>query len=1428
MSKKIFTLLLLLCCASQLWAETTLKSGSTYKFISVDSGKAMTNGNNGANDVRITLADIADGSLGQEWGLTEQGSGQFLIVNNNYGKALDMAPTVGVMVQWNVTSNANQIFAIQPVEGEDDVYQLLNASNTKEAVTAQTSGALKMASDLTSTATHFKVVDLGKEFPVSRQHYVIKAVASGQVLDNLKSFENNSRIKMVDYDAENAGQVWQLVTAPAGTFMVKSSTYGKAIDFALASTKNPLQWTPGTSNENQQIHFVAAEGQSSVYQLYVLSKSSVKYYLKAVNSDYVTTTEDATDENTFFSLTPTTVVYTDRNDWENETFFEENKEPAHATYIPYSSTSEMQSDVNYNKAWITPEKAEYVTLNGDWKFHFVSEPSSRPGEAEFYGDNADVSSWDDIEVPSCWEMKGYDVPLYVNVEYPFDDNPPFINVQSAYKGLFGDNPVGSYRREFNLPNDWNEKRVFVHFDGIYSSAYIWVNGQYVGYTQGPNTDSEFDLTKYVRAGKNNISVQVFRWSDGSYLEGQDMFHMSGIFRDVYLFATPTAFVQDHYITADLDASADYKDGSMSVAISMDNRDGIAASKTIEVELLDSEGKSIAKKSETITFNSDVLDKEFTLTTDKLTNLNLWSAETPYLYTVVVRQKDASNKEESVFSTKFGFCDVKIKGTLVYVNGKQVYFKGVNTQDTHPLLGRTFDEETMLKDIFLMKQGNVNTIRTSHYPRQPKMYAMFDYYGLYIMDEADVECHKNWADNGDMVNDPSWTPQYVDRTVRMVLRDRNHPSVIFWSLGNESSNGPNFAATYAAARALDSRPIHYEGATRESGKGVHNTDIYSVMYQNLGSVTYNSKTFSNGKPYFMCEYAHAMGNSVGNLQDIWDIIEGSANGIGGCIWDWVDQGIYDPAAIKRGEFTKKGFNYFFSGYDYPGPHQGNFMNNGIITADRAWTPKLTEVKHVYQYVKFTNFNKSTKKLQLKNKYDFTNLDQFYLVYSVLKDGRVIETGKLDIPATAPDNTCTIDVPFATAISDMKAEYNINFQVCLKENTLSLDKDYPVADEQFLLQSRKETLPVLTAGTDEKLTITTGVARTIIESSNLKMEFTRSSGKLNKWSMHGKNIIEQGKGPKYNNFLWIENDKNGDTKNGTTGGKMTTSLSDDEKTCVVTVDFTGTKCPYSIVYTIMACGVVDMEVTFKPAVAELRRIGLAMTFPEGFENVEYYARGPWENYIDRQQASFLGRYTTTITDMFEHYSHPQSMGNRMDLRELILVDPATNDSLYIETEGQVGFSLSHYDETQFTKNILHPWDLVEEKSTLAHFDYLQRGLGNGSCGPGTEDKYKCPSSGTYKYKLRFSFKNKIKTGIKNNISSIKGDIYFDRVSDELIYNGATAEQTLITVINLGGAKISNALLPASQRMAKISMKGQPKGAYLAVVETAHAMRTHKFTK
>lgn len=1020
----------------------------------------------------------------------------------------------------------------------------------------------------------------------------------------------------------------------------------------------------------------------------------------------------------------------EKNDWENQEVFQINRCTPRATFFPYSNTKAIMSEETFNYPWISPMKADLISLNGKWDFHFSSSANERPSESDMF--TKGNLKWESINVPSCWEMLGYDFPLYVNVDYPFENNPPFIDVKEQYKGLYGENPVGTYHKTFSIPKNWEKKRVFLHFDGLYSGAYVWCNGKKVGYCQASNNDAEFELTQYLKEGVNELYVQVFRWTDASYLEGQDMFHMSGLHRDVYLFAVERVFISNHYITSTLDANTGYKKGNFNIELTLDNPTGKKAEKIIEIELLDAkkqlvwkiERKEVLKEKETKINLNHLLD-----------NIELWNAETPYLYTVIIRQKDKKGKEELVFSTKYGFRDIKIANNCVYINGERVLFKGVNTQDTHPLYGRSIDVNTMLKDIKLMKQANVNTLRASHYPRQAKMYAMTDFYGMYVMNEADVECHLNWAvhgEKGGITNDSTWRAQFVDRTKAMVLRDRNHPSIIFWSLGNEAGGGENFLHTYNATASLDTRPIHYEGATR--GKTPY-TDFYSEMYPHLDAVKAFAKSDSLHQPYIMCEYAHAMGNAIGNLKEYWDEIEKGKNAIGGCIWDWVDQSIYFPQAIKKGEFVKNGFPYYSAGYDYPGPHQGNFMNNGIIRADREWNDKLAEVKKVYQYVKILSFDKNKKQVVIANKYDFIDLSQFYIDFQIIEDGYEIYKGTTKLPALKPNTIAKIKLPYNVELNQEKESF-INLQLRLKEANHWAEKDYAMAQWQFAINEIENRLQEVKES-KEAFLVQEDKTQLTLENKGFKISFDKQNGEILYWKYGGFEVISDRKGsPHYNNNRWIENDKHGDSISGELASTCEIKLNKEKTKAEIKITTKGEKCPYTIEYIVYSNNIVDMKVTMNPIVEGLRRLGLGMIFSKDFEEIDYYAKGPWENYNDRQEASFVGRYSTTVSDMLTPYAHPQSCGNRQEMREIFLYKKGSTKGLKIEANQPIAFSMLHFDDKDFNKEKLHPWELEAREEVYAHFDFVQRGLGNGSCGPQTIEKYQVPSSGTYSFTLRFS--------------------------------------------------------------------------------------------
>ncbi|MBO5787082.1 MAG: DUF4981 domain-containing protein [Bacteroidaceae bacterium] len=1330
----------------------SVNDGDVFRLVSVATEKAITNGDVAAHNTYLSVADIDGASKGQEWTFVSLSNKEqvYALYNDNYGQAIDMTSNPGRLLQWEGTCSDNQAFYINTINEADGIVQLLCKNDHTYIMQVQDDASLVMVKEASGESTYFRLEYIKnnkiENLPVMGRYFIIREKSGGMALNTRGNNANDARIYLDEYNENsNANFVWQLRRNAKGVEYCQfyNPYSGKAIDVSLGGKDYPLLWDPSYTNANQQLQFIPIEGEKGVYR--INAKTSTQWYGMKAGGQNLSMTKGY-NSGSLFELVQ---VYPDDvpmpNVWEDETFFGENKEDGHATYMPYSSVEKMKADERYEFPWIEPENAEYMSLNGTWSLNWVESVAQRPGKDTFWGDDVDVSSWDKINVPSCLEMNGYGDPLYINVEYAFNNNPPMIEMKS---GLL--NSVASYRRDFDLPAGWENKRLFLHFDGIYGAAFIWMNGKYVGYTQSGNNDAEFDVTGHAREGKNNLCVQVIRWSDASYLEGQDMWHMSGIHRDVYLFTTPKTFVRDHYITSSLDETSDYTAGSMNVAVEMDNRDGAAASKSVEVSLIAPDGSEMTKKSVEFDFAVGETSKVADVAFDGLSGLLPWTAETPNLYTVVVVQKNAAGNEEHVFSTKYGFRDIAIKNGLVYINGEKILFKGANLQDTHPVTGRTVGIETMLNDVKMFKQANMNTVRTSHYPRQAKMNAMFDYYGLYCMDEADVECHYSWEtgkETGGITNEESWRAQYIDRTVRMVYRDRNFPSIIFWSLGNESGGGKNFQHTYAATRALDTRPIHYEGASRA---GTAHTDIWSEMYPTLAEADKHANNNSKGQPYFMCEYAHAMGNAVGNLQEYWDLIENSKYGIGGCIWDWVDQSIYDYEDIKNGTLKVNGMNKYRTGFDYPGPHQGNFVNNGLVTADRAWSPELTNVKYVYQYIKFKGYDIASRNLTIKNDYDFISLGKFCIEYSVLIDGKAVENGRIDIPEVSPGDETILNIPYETEPVSGK-EMLLNIKVCYKEEVSWAESGYCVATEQYTLAERDTTAFVMNP--DEELTLTKTAQGYSVKSSRMEMTF-KTDGTMLSWVVEGNSLMEVG--PEYGNYRWIENDKPTETLNqyavgpGIKSKSATFKLSDDNKSVTVEVNASTWCSDYKFVYTITADGAMLIDASYTATVSDARRIGMTMEFPADFELVEYYAYGPYENYVDRRGGSTLGRYRTTVSDMFEPYPMPQSMGNREGLRDLLLFNPEEEIGISVQTRGNVAFSLQHYSD-EHLKKTNHTWEL-EKGNVYAHFDCYQKGIGNGSCGGVvTLDKYLIKNGAKYNCSLLFTPVMDTKTGI----SEVKGE-------------------------------------------------------------------------
>ena len=939
-----------------------------------------------------------------------------------------------------------------------------------------------------------------------KQGYEIHTV-NGLVLDNQESLDTNTKIFISKREADKESQVWNLIpceqegcytiTSPLTQMNVDNSGKGK-VECSV------IQWSADPKNPNQQWKITALPNGN-----YVLTNVGTGYNLGFPDAGLVgepvfQLEPEASKSNQQWQIRKSNLKVvaealktTSHNDWENERIYAINKEEGRATFIPFANSEEMKADPAYTRPWERTRSSRYLLLNGNWKFNWVKQPSERP--VDFYKTSYDVSGWKEIPVPSNWEMHGYGTPIYTNITYPIRNNPPFIQGQRGYTVEKEPNAVGSYRREFTLPADWKDKEVFIHFDGIYSAAYVWINGKKVGYSQGSSNDAEFRITPYVKAGKNTVAVEVYRWCDGSFLEDQDMFRLSGIHRDVYLVASPKVRLRDIHLTSQISDRLDKAE--LRVKTDVHNYGKKVQEAAVRVSLLNPEGKPVS--SFTIPAGKIIGGQENVCEgTTTIRDPRLWSAETPSLYTVQLELLDAAGNVLEATSQQYGFRKIEIRNNKVYINNALILFKGANRHDIHPQFGKAVPVESMIEDILLFKRFNLNTIRTSHYPNDPKMYALYDYYGLYVMDEADIECHGNHS----ISNKESWLPAYVDRMVRMVERDKNHPSVIFWSMGNESGDGKNFDTVYKEARKLDPRPIHYEGKNRIA-------DMDSRMYPSIESMKQQDEEKSD-KPFFLCEYAHAMGNAIGNLDEYWDYIENhSRRMIGGCIWDWVDQGIN-----KYGELSDR---YYFGGGFGDKPNDFDFCCNGIVTPDRQVTPKLIEVKKVYQYIKFKPVELKAGKVKLENRYDFLNLNQFDLQWQLLKDGQIVESGVLSLGDAAPNKDIEVTIPYKTAL-DAGSEYFLNLSARLKKDCNWANAGHEVASEQYSLTGKIAVAPVDTAFNDT-LKVEEEKGQIGFRAPGFFIAFNPETGKMVSLRYAGTDMIYNKEGFDFNWFRAMDNDK-----------------------------------------------------------------------------------------------------------------------------------------------------------------------------------------------------------------------------------------------------------------------------------------------------------------
>jgi beta-galactosidase len=940
------------------------------------------------------------------------------------------------------------------------------------------------------------------------------------------------------------------------------------------------------------------------------------------------------------------VAFTEKEprDWENPGMLKQNREDPHSTLISYN---DEESALAADKS----TSPNYISLNGIWKFHLTKSPDQRP--YWFFKNDYDTRDWDNIEVPSNWEMKGYDVPIYVNITYPFKKNPPFIPHEY--------NPVGSYKRDFKIPSGWRNKEVFLQFGAVASAFYVWVNEQLVGYSQDSKTPAEFDITKYLKKGKNTLAVEVYRWCDGSYLEDQDFWRMSGIQRTVFLHARPGTFINDFFAVGDLENK--YRDGLLNLDVLLTERQGKENAFSIEAKLFDN-GQVLYSETKDVKLSDNKADIKFV---KRLPEIKKWSAETPDLYSLVINLKDKDGVILESVGSKIGFRKVEIKNSQLLVNGVAIRIKGVNMHEHDEINGHVISEDLVLKDIGLMKSNNINAMRTCHYPQQEFLYEMCDKYGLYLVDEADIESHGMGYDKDVTLADkPEWAAAHLDRMQRMVERDKNHPSVIIWSLGNEAGDGHNFLADYKWTKERDTtRPVQYERAEKNTNTTERHTDIVCPMYSRIEDLEAYAKDDKNDRPLIMCEYAHSMGNSTGNLQDYWNVIEKYPKLQGGLIWDWVDQGI-----LRTDENGEKYWAYGGDFGEEGVPSDGNFCINGLTWPDRTGKPGLTEVKKVYQYIGFEPVDLNTGLVKIKNKYDFTNLSEFNFDWEVVSDGSIIQSGKLSFPDFKPNTETLVKIPLVKITPDAGTEYFLNLRASRSQEWNLVPEDHIYATAQFKLPAEGAQVKINhdAYGVLQEKTRGNNLE---VAGADMKIVFNLETGRLSSFIFKGKELFLKGPEPDFwrpptdNDYGYGMDKLLGVWKKAGAGSVVTKAdITQPEPGKVVVVfrydikGLAGEKIAgYSTVYTILGSSDMIISNSFEKLsekVPEVPRMGMQMQLPPEFMNLKWYGRGPHENYADRKTSADVGLYESTAADQYVPNVRPQENGYKTDTRWLTLTD------------------------------------------------------------------------------------------------------------------------------------------------------------------------------
>lgn len=1016
---------------------------------------------------------------------------------------------------------------------------------------------------------------------------------------------------------------------------------------------------------------------------------------------------------------------TELPDWENPQTIGINKEPARASLIPYRDIETALADEGPQ-----PHSPYYQSLDGQWKFRWSENPQKSP--RQFYQTDYDVSGWDDIAVPGQWQTEGFGKPIYLNSRYP---------VESIMGGLYPPrvphdyNPVGAYRRTFTVPKNWENRQVLVHFGGVKSAFYIWVNGQKVGYSEGSMTPAEFDLTPYLKEGKNTLAVKVYRWSDGAWLEDQDMWRFSGIFRSVYLYSKPMLNLNDVFVRGGLDD--EFEDGTFHLTAGVRNNTGKRVdSAIVEAYLYDQEGNRVwdgpvaRSKTEHGMFPGTLSEAGLRAT---IKHPKKWTAEMPNLYTVAVVLKDPAGKVMEVVRTQTGFREIEIRDQMFLVNGRAVKLKGTNLHDHDPQTGRTVDYETMVRDVKLMKRNNINAVRMSHYPHDPKYYDLFDKYGLYVIDEANIETHGiSFGKNLLPGSDPLWTDAGLDRTRSMVEQNKNHPSVVVWSLGNEAGWGKNFEQMASYIRTADpSRPIHYQHMNKVA-------DMMSYMYP---SVDYLQKELNNpeiDKPIILCEFAHSMGNSTGNLKEYMELMDHNHNFIGAFIWDWVDQGLWKE--------DNQGKGYWAYGGDFGDePNAGNFNLNGVIFPDRTPQPALKRVKYAYQPIEVSPVNLKTGKIRVTNKYAHQGLADYQLRWSLNEDGKSIQSGKINDLEIAAGKSEELSVPVEYPELHAGREYWLNVSFHLKDDTRWAGQGFIVAWQQMKMPYAVKPAPELATG-DSALQLRESGEAITVSSSDFNVVISRKSGALEQYNYQEDNLISS---PLVPNF-WraaTDNDRAGWGKsldpwreaaaNRTVNSVEVTRPGKQEVKITVQGSLPVGKSKYQTIYRILSNGAVQVDQKLMPLGKDLPpvipKVGMNMRIPKEYNIMTWYGRGPEENYRDRKEGIIVGRYSGLVDSLWTNYPYPQENGNRSDVRWAAFTNEGGNGLLAV-AESQINVSAWPYT-LQDLQQATHINELPRRDYYTVNLDYKQQGVG------GTDTwsklaralpKYRLPTSQSYRYR------------------------------------------------------------------------------------------------